>query len=127
MSADPAKIKAIKEAGRPESCSEMKSFLQACQFNAKFMFDSEQAYAQLTSPLRKLTHKNARFTWSQECEHAYKKIMHALTNENALKPFNPELKTKLITDASSVGISASFYQEQSNNTSYLVDHARNNR
>ena len=123
MSADPAKIKAIKEAGRPESCSEMKSFLQACQFNAKFMFDSEQAYAQLTSPLRKLTHKNARFTWSQECEDAYKKIMHALTSENALKPFNPELKTKLITDASPVGISASLYQEQSNNTWYPVDHA----
>ena len=54
MSADPKKIEAIKSAGRPQNTSEVKSFLQACQFNAKFMLESDEAYAQLTSPLRQL-------------------------------------------------------------------------
>jgi len=122
MSADPEKVQAIKEAGRPLNSSEMKSFLQACQFNAKFMFDSEEAYAQLTSPLRKLTCKNARYLWTEECEEAYQKVIHALSSKGALRPFNPKLKTKLITDASPVGISASLYQEQQPNVWIPVDH-----
>ena len=45
MSADPSNIKAIATAGHPQTTDEVKSFLQACQYNAKFMFDSDQAYA----------------------------------------------------------------------------------
>ena len=103
--------------------SEMKSFLQACQFNAKFMFKSEDAYSQLTSPLRRLICKNTRYVWSEECEKAYQGILKALDCEVALRAFNPQLKTKLITDASPVGISASLYQEQSPNMWHPVDHA----
>ena len=43
MSADPSKIKAIATASHPQTTDEVKSFLQACQYNAKFMFDSDQA------------------------------------------------------------------------------------
>ena len=57
MSADPRKIKTIKEAGRPQSNNDVKSFLQACQFNARFMFDTASAYAELTQPLRNLTRR----------------------------------------------------------------------
>jgi hypothetical protein len=123
ISADSSKIEAIKTAGRPLNSSEMKSFLQACQFNAKFMFKSEEAYAQLTSPLRRLICKNARYVWTEECEKAYQKIVQALDSEAALRPFNPQLKTKLITDASPVGISVSLYQEQTQNVWRPVDHA----
>ena len=122
LSADPEKLQAIKEAGRPLNSSEMKSFLQACQFNAKFMFETEEAYAQLTSPLRKLTCKNARYVWTEECEDAYQKVIEALSSKGALRPFKPKLKTKLITDASPVGISASLYQEQQANVWIPVDH-----
>ena len=58
MSADPSKIKAIATASHPQTTDEVKTFLQACQYNAKFMFDSDQAYAQVTQPLRQLTGKN---------------------------------------------------------------------
>ena len=122
MSADPMKNAAIKSAGRPQNSSEMKSFLQACQFNARFMYESDEAYAQLTSPLRQLICKNARYMWTQACEDAYQKVMQALTSTSALKPFNSNLKTKLITDASPVGIAASLYQEKSAGLWYPVDH-----
>ena len=69
------KIKFIQEAGRPESWDDVKSFLHVVQFNSKFILDKEEAYDQMTMPLRKLTHKNARFSWTNECEEAYQKIV----------------------------------------------------
>ena len=122
MSADPEKIKSILEAGRPESGDDVKSFLQAVQFNARFMLDKEEAYAQMTLPLRKLTHKNARFSWTNECEEAYQKIAEAMSTDTALRYFDPTLKTIMVTDASEVGIAATIYQEE-NGILKPVDHA----
>ena len=56
VSADPSKIAAIVDAGRPESVEDVRSFLQACAFNAKFAFDhsSNATYQEVTAPLREL-------------------------------------------------------------------------
>ena len=43
------------------------------------MFDSDQAYAQVTQPLRNLTRKGIHFEWKPECEEAYKKILELMT------------------------------------------------
>ena len=123
MSADQKKVRAIVEAGAPKSTEEVKSFLQACQFNARFMIESENAYAELTEPLRRLTRKNARFVWSSECEQSYQNIIEAMTSDTALRPFDPSLKTKLITDAAPNGIAASVFQEENTGVWIPVDHA----
>lgn len=123
MSADPRKIQSILEAGPPQRTDDVKSFLQACQFNARFMVESDQAYAQLTEPLRRLTHKNARFEWSVECEQAYQEILRTMTSETALRPFDPKLKTMLVTDAGPGGIAASVFQETPDGTWVPIDHA----
>ena len=123
MSADPRKIQSIVEAGRPQSTDDVKSFLQACQFNARFMLESDQAYAQLTEPLRALTKKNARFQWTPECEQCYEDIVKAMTSDTALRPFDPQLKTILVTDAGPGGIAASIFQELDDGTWVPIDHA----
>jgi hypothetical protein len=123
MSIDPVKVKAIREAGRPESTEDVKSFLQACQFNAKFMCNSDQAYAQLTGPLRALTHKNVKFAWTDDCERAYLQIIETMTSTTALRPFDPKLKTVHVADGSPKGIAASIYQVQSDGTWVAIDHA----
>ena len=122
MRADPEKTRAIKEAGRPETCDDVKSFLQAVQFNSRFILE-DQSYSQMTLPLRELTHKNAKFQWTEECERAYKEITEAMCNDAALRYFDPLLKTVLITDASPVGISATLYQDQGDKTLKPVDQA----
>ena len=122
MSADQNKVKAIVEAGKPSSCEDVKSFLQAVQFNAKFTFDSEEQYAKMTEPLRKMTHKHARFNWTPECNTAYENIREAISSDTALRYFDPNLPTVLITDASDVGIAATIYQKH-NDTLKPVDHA----
>ena len=92
----PRKMKSILEAGRPESGDNVKSFLQAVQFNARFLLDKEEAYAQMTLPLRKLTYKNARFSWTNECE----EIVEDMGTDTALRYFEPTLKTVMVTDTS---------------------------
>ena len=61
MSADPTKISATTKAGPPLTTEEAKNFLQACQFNAKFAFQSDEAYAQITKPMRDLLKQDAKF------------------------------------------------------------------
>ena len=85
MSADPKKTKAIKEAGPPQNADEVKSFLQACQFNASFMYNTDKAYAQITKPLRDLTKKNTKFLWTAHCQQAYKEILQTMTSNTALR------------------------------------------
>jgi hypothetical protein len=123
ISADPKKVRAIKAAGRPQSTEEVKSFLQACQFNAKFMFDTDRAYAQITQPLRDLLKKDNRFEWSPECEESYKSIMHTMTSTTALRPFDPKLKSIHVADAGPDGIASSVFQEESDGTWVPIDHA----
>ena len=123
MSADPKKIKAIKEAGPPQNADEVKSFLQACQFNARFMYNTEKAYAQITKPLRDLTRKNTKFLWTAHCQQAYKEILQTMTSNTALRPFDPTLKTIHITDAGPEGIASSLYQETTQGTWIPIDHA----
>ena len=123
ISADPEKIRAIKNEGRPSSTEDVKSLLQACQFNARFMFDTDRAYAQLTAPLRRLTHKNATFVWNEDCERAYRDIMSAMTSETALRPFEPGRKLVHIADAGPEGIAASLFQIDGDGTWVPVDHA----
>ena len=73
MSPNPPKCKIIKEWPAPKSNSEVKSFLQTVQFNAKFMGGKpgHKSYPELTQPLRVLTKKYARFRWGQREEEAF--------------------------------------------------------
>ena len=50
-------------------------------------------------------------------------IIHTMTSETALRPFDPELHTILVTDASPTGVAASIFQEYEDRTWVLVDHA----
>ena len=69
MSPDPDKVKDIKAWPAPAYKSEVKSFMQTCQFSQSFMRPGGgRTYAQVTEPLRKLTGKNVRFVWSQACK-----------------------------------------------------------
>ena len=86
------------------------------------MFDSDQAYAQVTQPLCQLTGKNVRFAWTPTCESAYQEILHIMTAETALRPFDPAMKTIMVFDAGPVGIAASIFQEEEASTWTPVDH-----
>ncbi|XP_055527551.1 uncharacterized protein K02A2.6-like [Wyeomyia smithii] len=72
---DPAKISVISQMPPPTDVTTLRSFLGAVNFYGKFV----QATHQLRHPLDNLLKNDAKFIWSQECQHAFsdiKRVMH---------------------------------------------------
>ena len=113
VTADPDKVDRIVDAGRPQSVEEIRSFLMACQYNAKFAFDNHGlgSYEEVTKPLRNLLKKDSIFSWGQQEEDAYIKLITMINNPSTLQPYNPKLVTHVMADSSETGIQASIYQE----------------
>ena len=87
------------------------------------MYNSDSACEQVTKHLRTLTEKNARYTWTEECEAAYREIIAMMTSDTTLRPFDPDRKTILVADASPTGIAAGVYQEDDNGRWMPIDHS----
>ena len=66
----------------------------------------------ITSPLRRLTEKDATFRWSDECEMAFEKLKDLLTNAPILAYPLPDGKFSLDTDSCQFGIGDVLSQEQ---------------
>ena len=111
-SPDPEKCDIIKEWPAPKSTSEVKSFLQTVQFNAKFMGGEagEVTYPELTAPLRALTKKFARFRWGQREDFAFKELKNRLCSNKVLVPYDLSKKTRLYVDSSPIGTQATVCQ-----------------
>ena len=55
VTADEDKIQSIVSRGKPECTEDVRLFLMACQYNAKFLFDNpnvSESYEEITLPLR---------------------------------------------------------------------------
>ena len=108
VSPDPAKCEIIKNWPAPTSNSEVKSFLQTVQFNAKFLGGEpgQRSYPELTEPLRALTKKYARFRWGRREDEAFKELKERLCSEKVLAPYDLSKKTRLYVDSSPTGTQA---------------------
>lgn len=77
---DPEKIRAVKESSPPKSKEAVRSFLGMTGYLSKFI----PRYASLTAPLRKLTHKDAKFNWGAEENEAFEKLKASITSESTM-------------------------------------------
>ena len=101
-------MKALQEARAPNDSAEVRSFLGLVNFSGRFISD----LATKAEPLRRLTKKNVPFKWQKDREKAFQRLKNSLTDVDTLAYFNPALKTKVIADASPVGLGAVLLQEQ---------------
>ena len=69
-----------------------------------------------------LTHKNAQWNWTAEHQQAFINIKNAL-QENGLSYYDPARATKIIVDASPVGVAAILTQTSSKGKSYIISYA----
>ena len=107
------------------SIKDVRSFLMACQYNAKFLFDHpevRETYEEVTAPLRALLKKNARFCWNAEQEQAYQKLLTLMESPATLRPYIPGHPTHYVADYSEIGIQSSIYQIQDGKTWVPIDH-----
>ena len=107
ISADPEKVEAIKRADRPNSSSEVRSFLGMVGYVSRFIHD----YSTITEPLRKLTKSDEPWIWAEEQENAFQTLKNILSSDTVMSYFDPAKETQLRVDASPVGLAAILSQD----------------
>ena len=110
ISADPEKIESVKSWPVPKNTTEVRSFLGFCSYYRKFV----QSFADIASPLHKLTEKNKTFEWNESCQNAFEKLKEIMTNAPVLAFPDENSSFILDTDASETGIGAVLSQIQDN-------------
>jgi len=93
---DPDKLAAIREFPTPHDVTSLKSFLGLANQLASFIPDMSH----ITTQLRMLLKKDMEFIWLPEHQKAFEEAKNILTSEMVVTPFDPSLKTELLTDAS---------------------------
>ena len=94
------KVKAVANAREPENASEVKNFLGLVTYNARFIPD----FATITESLRKLIKNDTHFEFGEEQRQTFNKLKTKLSKAKSLAYFDKYAKTRVITDASPVGL-----------------------
>lgn len=102
------KIALIHNADPLQNTSEAWSLLGLAQFVSKVIPD----LSTVAEPIQRLTHKNVEFKWQSEQQAVVDKLKELITSTSALAYFNVNSKTRIVADASSVGLCALLIQLQ---------------
>ena len=102
ISPSPSKVQALRDSAPPNNPSEVRSFLGMAQYSARFIKD----FATTSEPLRRLTHKNAKWQFGPKEMTSFNCIRNSLTDVASNAYFDPAKDTVVLVDASPVGISA---------------------
>ena len=77
---DPAKIEAVTAWPQPTKLKEVQAFLGLCGYYRKFI----KGFSSIAKPLYRLTQKDQKFVWNEECEQAFEALKNALTSTPVL-------------------------------------------
>ena len=95
-------VESIKNAKKPTTPSEVKSFIGMTGYVSRF----SPQYSTITEPLGRLTRQNERWIWADEQENAFQTLKDKLTSDTVMAYFDPSKDTELWVDASPVGLAA---------------------
>ena len=100
LAVDPSKIEAITNWKRPESTTEVRSFLGLAGYYRKFVKD----YSKIAGPLSALTSKTRQFAWNDKCERSFQELKRMLTDTPILTLPDGSEDFVVFTDASQEGL-----------------------
>ena len=98
----PDKLKAVKNAPKPQNVTELKAYLGLLTYYSRFLPNM----ATTLSPLYKLLRNNVKWQWTSSEAKAFQKSKELLTSNTLLVHFNPSHKLTLMCDASPYGVGA---------------------
>ena len=101
-------VDALKRTAEPKSAAEVRSFLGLAQYVSKFIPD----YANVSEPLREACRKQQKFNFGDEQRSAFRALKESMSTRETLGFFDPTAETRLISDASPVGLGAVLVQHQ---------------
>ena len=96
------KVDAITNCKRPESLTELRSYLGMLQYYSKFLPDLSSTI----HPLNNMLKKNLPWNWTIDCERAFRTSKEQLSSYNVLVHYDMNLPVRLACDASSYGLGA---------------------
>ena len=97
-----SKIEAIKNTPSPTSQAEVRSFLGMASYCSRFIPN----FSTVCEPLRNLTKKHTKWSWSEQHEKAFRQIQTQMTQNTLNAYFDPNKCTEVSVDASPVGLAA---------------------
>ena len=104
---DPKKIEAIVKMETPTDVQGVQRLIGMVKYLSKFLSN----LSALCEPLRKLTHKDVEWHWTQEQEDAFQSLKTAVTQAPVLKYFSPQAQTEGQGDTSQNGLGFVLMQE----------------
>ena len=106
LSPNPAKVQAVEDFLVPKCTKDVRSFLGLANYYRRFI----KGFAKIASPLNRLTSKNIKFSWSDDCQQAFKTLKQRLVSAPVLAYPDFNLPFHLYVDASQDGIGLTFGQ-----------------
>lgn len=110
LNVNPDKVRAIVDMPVPKNVKEVRRIIGMLSWYRRFIKD----FSTIISPLSKLTRKNTKFTWTEECTEAFNKIKSILVSKPILACPNFEHPFILNCDASNVGLGCVLTQNYDN-------------
>lgn len=101
------KVSALTNSPIPTTVREVRQFMGLASYFRRFIPE----FASRTSAITKLTKNNQKWEWGQEQDEARNYVITHLITKPLLTIFDPNLKTELHTDASSLGYGAILMQK----------------
>ncbi|GBG80500.1 hypothetical protein CBR_g30961 [Chara braunii] len=105
---DDAKVASIRDWPRPQSVTEMRSFLGMTGYYRTFV----KNYSIVAAPLTDLTRLDTPWEWTDECEASFRHLKHALTHYEVLKLPGPDKPFAVTMDVSQYGIGIMLAQQE---------------
>ncbi|KAG7556957.1 Reverse transcriptase domain [Arabidopsis suecica] len=109
VSVDPEKIKSNKDWPRPKNATEIRSFLGLAGYYRRFV----KGFASMSQPMTRLTGKDTKFQWSEECEKSFSELKAMLTSAPVLVLPEEDEPYMVYTDASITGLGCILMQKDS--------------
>ncbi|XP_075499334.1 uncharacterized protein LOC142537724 [Primulina tabacum] len=107
VSVDPKKVQAITEWPRPKNAADIKSFLGLAGYYRKFV----EGFSTIAVPLTKLTQKNSKFIWDENCEKSFQTLKGKLASTPVLILPAENKDFTIYSDASKEGLGCVLMQE----------------
>lgn len=119
IEASEEKVRTILDFRPPSTKEEVRSFLGLVTYLGKFIPD----LGSITEPLRQLTKKDTRFTWTETHQKSFDQLKHALAKLPTLAYFDEKRRTQIIVDASPVALGAVLIQFEDQQTPRVISFA----
>ncbi|GBC29398.2 zinc knuckle protein [Rhizophagus irregularis DAOM 181602=DAOM 197198] len=113
---DEKKVEKIKSIKRPETVTEVRSFLGLCSYYRRFIKD----FAKIAKPLHNLTKKDTEFEWKEEQQVAFDILRTKLIEKPILIYPDFDKEFILITDGSKIGLGAVLAQMNEDNKEAVI-------